>query len=119
MSTITKNMINSITDFSNNLTPAQLEHFLNIIDSLNDLLVMANQDTDKAYQLYLNSLADIANEHNQKMSVPTTLSQVTITNNVIQLKHLHYYSGWYLKISTFKPFPLYCSLYTDGGNNCS
>ncbi|NQY34272.1 MAG: hypothetical protein HRT37_04735 [Alteromonadaceae bacterium] len=87
MSTDNENMVESITTFSANLTPDQLEQFLTIIDSLNDLLVMANQDTEHAYQLYLNSVRQFKDEpaKGSKLVPKTTFSNSN--NNVVQFKH--------------------------------
>jgi len=87
MPTINSNMINSIQDFSNQLTNDQLEQFLDIVDSLNDLLVMANQDTDKAYQLYLESLNTLANRQQDETQMADNLPVEVTASNVYQIKH--------------------------------
>jgi len=87
MPAIDSNMINNIQDFSNQLTNDQLEQFLDIVDSLNDLLVMANQDTDKAYQLYLESLNTLANKQQDKIQMADNLPIEATANNVYQIKH--------------------------------
>jgi len=87
MPTINSNMINSIQDFSNQLTNDQLEQFLDIVDSLNNLLVMANQDTDKAYQLYLESLNTLANRQQDETQMAENLPVEVTASNVYQIKH--------------------------------
>ncbi|NQY64926.1 MAG: hypothetical protein HRT38_14585 [Alteromonadaceae bacterium] len=87
MSTDNENMLQNINTFSANLTPDQLNQFLTIIDSLNDLLVMANQDTEHAYQLYLDSVLENKNESAKNSKLMPRASYSNSENNVIHFKH--------------------------------
>ncbi len=45
-----------IQQLSLTLSTAQLEQFVSVIESLAALLQVANEDTEKAYRMYLNSI---------------------------------------------------------------
>lgn len=80
-------MINNINNFSHTLSPIQLDQFLTIVDKLNQLLVMANQDTEKAYQLYLSSLDVFTIEHCENTRFNPTINYANYNNNQAPLKH--------------------------------
>ena len=48
--------MNKIQQLSLTLSTAQLEQFVSVIESLAALLQVANEDTNKAYRMYLNSI---------------------------------------------------------------
>lgn len=48
-------IMNNIQKLSLSLTTPQLDQFVTVIESLTELLQVANEDTEKAYRMYLNS----------------------------------------------------------------
>ena len=78
--TITKN----IQQLSLSLSTPQLEQFVTVIESLADLLQVANKDTEKAYQMYLNSIQSSQEGfHVKSHLIPIQHG----TTNVVPLKH--------------------------------
>ncbi|GAA6170431.1 hypothetical protein NBRC116592_01010 [Colwellia sp. KU-HH00111] len=66
--------MNKIQQLSLTLSTAQLEQFVSVIESLAALLQVANQDTEKAYRMYLNS-------------IQPTEESVTVNRHFNALKH--------------------------------
>ena len=82
-----ENVMENINSLSTTLTPAQLNQFLTIIDSLNDLLVMANQDTEHAYQLYINSVKEFKNDPDITNELISEAVYSDSVSNVVHFKH--------------------------------
>ncbi len=59
-----------IQQLSLTLSTAQLEQFVSVIESLAALLQVANEDTEKAYRMYLNSIQSTENSvmHNTQFN---------------------------------------------------
>lgn len=66
--------MNKIQQLSLTLSTAQLEQFVSVIESLAALLQVANEDTEKAYRMYLNS-------------IQSTEESVTVNRHFNALKH--------------------------------
>ncbi len=77
-------IVKNIQQLSLSLSTSQLEQFVTVIESLTDLLHVANKDTEKAYQMYLNSVQP-SQEVLQTKSHFVSLHQGT--SNVVPLKH--------------------------------
>lgn len=80
-------MLANIQEFSETLSELQLNKFLDIVDCLGDLLVLANEDTEKAYQMYLNSLEVQVNGHSNDANPLVNLNSKNGAGNVVQFKH--------------------------------
>ncbi len=80
-------LMNNIQAFSQTLTLDQLEDFLDIIDVLNAKLIISNQDTEKAYDLYLKSLDVTCGEKMDAITSKRNIPTHSIQNNVIPFKH--------------------------------
>ncbi|MFT5758976.1 MAG: molecular chaperone GrpE (heat shock protein) [Alteromonadaceae bacterium] len=91
MSNTNQVMLANIQEFSETLSEPQLNKFLDIVDSLGELLVLANQDTEKSYQMYLNSLeVNVSGQVNGQTSNNNPLVNANTQNlasNVVQFKH--------------------------------
>jgi len=87
MSATNQAMLVNIQELSETLSESQLNKFLDIVDSLGELLVLANQDTEKAYQMYLNSLNVNVNEYVNDANHLVNANAQSVTNNVVQFKH--------------------------------
>jgi hypothetical protein len=87
MSIINQAMLVNIQKFSETLSEGQLNNFLDIVDSLGELLVLANQDTEKAYQMYLNSIETKVSEHVSNSNPMVNVNVQSLANNVVQFKH--------------------------------
>jgi hypothetical protein len=77
-------VMRTIEQLSLSLSTPQLEQFVSVIESLADLLQVANADTKKAYNMYLNSIESTENEayvHSHLMPVQRGKT------NVVPLKH--------------------------------
>ena len=91
MSANNETLIENISIFSSTLSKQQLDSFIDIVDKFNELMVMANEDTEKAYQLYLKSLqANISN--NNDVTTRQHLAAMANTerhknDNIVPLKH--------------------------------
>jgi len=87
MSATNQTMLANIQEFSETLSEPQLNKFLDIVDSLGELLVSANQDTEKAYQMYLNSLNVNVNEYVNDANHLVNDNAQKVIGNVVQFKH--------------------------------
>jgi|GEM_PF-2640453 len=74
----------NIQQLSLTLSTQQLELFVGIIENLAELLQVANKDTDKAYQMYLNSIGAIHEEAHINGHIMPFHHGIT---NVTPLKH--------------------------------
>ena len=74
----------NIQQLSLSLSTQQLEQFVSVIESLAELLQVANKDTEKAYRMYLNSIqSSQEDEHINGQIIPIYHG----TTNVVPLKH--------------------------------
>lgn len=64
----------NIQQLSLTLSTPQLEQFVSVIESLAELLQVANKDTEKAYRMYLNS-------------IQTSQEKIDINTNIMSLNH--------------------------------
>jgi len=87
MPTTNQAMLVNIQEFSETLSEPQLNKFLDIVDSLGELLILANEDTEKAYQMYLNSLEVQINGHPNDANPLVNLNTENVVGNVVQFKH--------------------------------
>ena len=87
MPTTNQVMLTNIQKFSETLSEPQLNKFLDIVDCLGELLVLANEDTEKAYQMYLNSLEVQVNGHSNVANPLVNLNTKNGAGNVVQFKH--------------------------------
>jgi len=87
MSIINQAMLANIQEFSETLSELQLNKFLDIVDSLGELLVLANQDTEKAYQMYLNSIETKVNEQLGNANPMVNVNVQSLESNIVQFKH--------------------------------
>jgi len=74
----------SIQQLSLMLSTQQLELFVGIIEGLAEWLQVVNKDTDKAYRMYLNSIASIHEEAHINEDIMPFHHGIT---NVTPLKH--------------------------------
>lgn len=77
-------IMKNIQQLSLSLSTPQLRQFVRIIESLADLLQVANKDTEKAYQMYLNSIQ--SSQSNSEIKAHLMPVQHG-TRNVVPLKH--------------------------------
>jgi len=87
MPTTNQAMLANIQEFSETLSEPQLNKFLDIVDCLGELLVLANEDTEKAYQMYLNSIEVQVNGRSSDENPLVNPVSLQVTNNVVQFKH--------------------------------
>jgi hypothetical protein len=74
----------NIQQLSLSLSTQQLEQFVTVIESLAELLQVANKDTEKAYRMYLNSIqSSQEGAHINAQIIPTHHG----ATNVTPLKH--------------------------------
>jgi len=73
-----------IQQLSLSLSTTQLEQFVTVIESLAELLQVANEDTKKAYRMYLNAIQSREDEAYIKAQTIPAYHGVT---NVTPLKH--------------------------------
>jgi len=74
----------NIQQLSLSLSTQQLEQFVTVIESLAELLQVANNDTEKAYRMYLNSIQSCQeDEHINAQIIPIYHG----ATNVTPLKH--------------------------------
>jgi hypothetical protein len=77
-------IMKNIQQLSLSLSTPQLEKFVTVIESLAELLQVANEDTEKAYKMYLNSIQSSQEEsHIKSQLMPIHYG----TMNVVPLKH--------------------------------
>lgn len=77
-------VMKNIQQLSLSLSAPQLEKFVTIIESLAELLQVANEDTEKAYKMYLNSIQSPKEKVRLKSKlIPTQYG----TTNVVPIKH--------------------------------
>lgn len=74
----------NIQQLSLSLSTQQLEQFVNVIESLAELLQVANKDTEKAYRMYLNSIQSSQEEAHINSHIMPIYQSGT---NVTTLKH--------------------------------
>jgi len=79
-----ESIMKTIQQLSTSLSTPQLEQFVTVIESLAELLQVANKDTEKAYQMYLNSIQSPQEEIHIKSHV---MPMHYGTTNVVPLKH--------------------------------
>jgi len=76
--------IKTIQQLSLSLSTQQLEQFVTVIESLAELLQVANKDTEKAYRMYLNSIQSSQEDAYIKTQIIPVFHGAT---NVTPLKH--------------------------------
>ena len=76
--------IKTIQQLSLSLSTQQLEQFVTVIESLAELLQVANKDTEKAYRMYLNSIQSSQEDAYIKAQIIPVFHGAT---NVTPLKH--------------------------------
>lgn len=77
-------IMETIQQLSLSLSTPQLKQFVTVIESLSELLQVANEDTEKAYQMYLNSIQTSQEEEYIKSHLmPVNYG----TTNVVPIKH--------------------------------
>ena len=77
-------IMETIQQLSLSLSTSQLKQFVTVIESLSELLQVANEDTEKAYQMYLNSIQTSQEEEYIKSHLmPVSYG----TTNVVPIKH--------------------------------
>ncbi len=76
--------IKRIQQLSLSLSTEQLEQFVIVIESLAELLQVANKDTEKAYRMSLNAIQSSQEEEHINAQILPTYHGVT---NVTPLKH--------------------------------
>lgn len=74
----------NIQQLSLSLSTEQLDQFVTVIESLADLLQMANKDTEKAYRMYLNSIQSTKEDAHINAQIIPIYHGAT---NVTPLKH--------------------------------
>ena len=74
----------NIQQLSLSLTTSQLVQFVTVIESLAELLQVANKDTEKAYRMYLNSIQSSQENAHIKAQILPIYHEAT---NVTPLKH--------------------------------
>jgi len=77
-------IMKNIQQLSVSLSMQQLEQFVTVIESLAELLQVANKDTEKAYSMYLNS---IESTHEETYINTHDMPLYHGITNVIPLKH--------------------------------
>lgn len=77
-------IMKNIQQLSLSLSTPQLEKFVTVIESLVELLQVANEDTEKAYRMYLNSIQSAQeNTYINAQILPISYA----ATNVIPIKH--------------------------------
>lgn len=77
-------IMETIQQLSLSLSTSQLKQFVTVIESLSELLQVANEDTEKAYQMYLNAIQTSQEEEYIKSHLmPVSYG----TTNVVPIKH--------------------------------
>lgn len=77
-------IMETIQQLSLSLSTSQLKQFVTVIESLSELLQVANEDTEKAYQMYLNAIQTSQEEEYIKSHLmPVKYG----TTNVVPIKH--------------------------------
>lgn len=79
-----EDIMKTIQQLSLSMSTPQLEQFVTVIESLADLLQVANKDTEKAYQMYLNSVQSAPSDTQIKAHL---MPMQHGTSNVVPLKH--------------------------------
>lgn len=74
----------NIQQLSLSLSPQQLEQFVTVIESLAELLQVANDDTKKAYRMYLNSIQSTSDDDHINTRIIPDYHGAT---NVTPIKH--------------------------------
>jgi len=76
--------LKNIQQLSLSLSTSQLDQFVTVIESLAQLLEVANADTQKAYQMYLNSIESPKEGLQMKSHI---MPMHYGTTNVVPFKH--------------------------------
>jgi len=74
----------NIQELSLSLSTQQLDKFVSVIESLAELLQVANKDTEKAYRMYLNSIQSSQEDAHINAQIIPIYHGAT---NVTPLKH--------------------------------
>ena len=79
-----KAIMKNIQQLSVTLSTQQLEQFVEVIESLAELLQVANKDTEKAYKMYFNAIQSSEDEASIKAHLMPVYHGA---DNVTPLKH--------------------------------